>query len=315
MKRACFSRIQDLERMISSGRMTSAEQAAGELEVSVRTIERDLESLRDSLGAEIDFNRGRGCYELTGDKVRLPALTLSAREIALLLIAERSLRLHHAAKLNKRYRDEIHPVFNMDEVRELARSIVFYRPFAPERPVMHEYSKLLSAILDRRRVCMAYKAAHGTLTERNVDPYYLVNNGGDWYVIGFCRLKNEIRTFALDRIYNPRTLEHGFAIPKDFKIDDYLEKGFGRMQGGKTEAIRIKLWGTAVAWIRRLIWHPSQKIEEKRDGSIILCLDCPMTDSLVRWVLQMGGNARVLAPASLKALVRTEAQVISANYR
>lgn len=111
MKRGSIRRMYRLDAMIRLGRMRSAEQAAQELEVSRRTIERDLEMLRFELDADV-----------------------------------------------------------------------------------------------------------------------LVNNGGDWYVIGLCRQTKLVRTFALGRIHEPEILDQYVDFPENFNVQEYLSQGFGRMR-------------------------------------------------------------------------------------
>jgi predicted DNA-binding transcriptional regulator YafY len=87
MKRGSLRRIYELDRMIRLGKLESAQQAAQKFEVSARTIERDLEQLRYDLGADLNYNKEKGCYEYAGKPFVLPAQWLTEREIAILLIA------------------------------------------------------------------------------------------------------------------------------------------------------------------------------------------------------------------------------------
>jgi len=311
MKNASFFRVYELDRWIQQGKLESAEQAAREFEVSARTIERDLDELRN-LGAEIVYSRSKGCYSYKGERVTLPAQWMSEKELAIILISERALKVHAGMS----FHSDIHPAFNrllnpvrhdakmMSAIRNLCGSVIFRRPYKAERSVSRIFQKLLDAIMDKKRVSIGYKSAEAKITVREVDPYVLVNDGGDWYLIGFCKLRNSVRTFALDRIYNPRVLDHYFALPKGFKAEEYLEQGFGRMRGLSNVDIRLNIDGKAAAWVERNVWHPSQKVEHRKNGSIDLSLTCPMTDNLIRWVLQMGGEVTVLAPQELKIKVK-----------
>jgi predicted DNA-binding transcriptional regulator YafY len=324
MKRGSIRRIKQIDTMIRLGTMRSAEQLAQEFEVSRRTIERDIEMLRLELGAEVVYNREKGCYEYKGKPLPLPGQWLNEREIAIMLIAERALRMYTGTS----FTDEVHPVFNkllnpirddkkaMEYIKDLCKSVYFYRPFGPMRDLRTEFSIVLNAIMERKRLSMKYQtAARGKTSDerRELEPYVLLNNGGDWYVVGHCRQTHEIRTFALARIFEPKIEDHYFDIPDSFKVEDYLSKGFGRMHGDKPVQVRLRITPPASAWIAGSKWHSSQKIKQNADASIILTMTCPITDTLVRWVLQLRGNVKVIAPRQLKTLVFQAAKDLAGN--
>jgi len=314
MKRGSIRRIYKLDTLIRLGRLHSAEEAAQELEVSARTIERDIEMLRLELNAGVKYNRAKGAYEYTGNPLPLPGQWLNEHEIAIMLIAERALRMYTAASFS----DQVHPVFNkllnpirdnkkaMLYIKDLCRSVYFYRPFEPLRDLRKEFSTVLDAIMERKRLSMRYQtAARGKTGEerRELDPYVLLNNGGDWYAVGMCRQSHDVRTFSLSRVYEPRIEDHYFEIPDSFKVEGYLSKGFGRMHGETQRTVRLRITPPASAWIAGSSWHSSQQIKQFANGAILLTMVCPLTDTLVRWVLQMAGNVKVESPKELREMV------------
>jgi predicted DNA-binding transcriptional regulator YafY len=325
MKRGSIRRLYRLDAMIRLGRLHSAEEAGRELEVSRRTIERDIEMLRYELEAEVRFNREKGCYEYVGDPLPLPGQWLNENEIAIMLIAERSLRIHTSASFS----DQVHPVFNkllrpirhdkkaMTYIRDLCASVYFHRPFEPLRDLRNEFSTVLDAIMQKKRIIMRYHTAarsNSIEEKRELDPYALVNSGGDWYVLGKCRETKEIRTFSLSRVYEPGIVDRYFEIPQDFKVEDHLAGGFGRMRGGEPREIRLHITPPASAWIGSSKWHSTQKLKNLENGAIQLSMRCPVTDSLVRWVMQMGGSVHVEGPEELRTLVvKNGRELITAN--
>jgi predicted DNA-binding transcriptional regulator YafY len=317
MKRGSLRRVYDLDRMIRLGKLESAEQAAQKFEVSTRTIERDLEQLRYDLGADLLYSKEKGCYEYAGKPFVLPAQWLTEREIAILLIAERALRIYTSTSFDS----EIHPAFNklldpirhdkksLDYIRDLCNSVHFHRPVEPLRDMRHEFSIVLDAIMQRRRLSVAYSSARkrDTPERREIDPYALINNGGEWYVVGKCQQTNNEKTFVLSQMNDPQILDHYFMIPKEFSSAQYLDQSFGRMHGEKPERVELEITPPASSWIGRSKWHGSQKIVNRKDGSILLSMTCPITDSLVRWVLQMGECVSIVRPESLRELAKEKA--------
>ncbi len=316
MKRASLSRIHELDRLIRLGRLRSAEEAARQFEVSRRTIERDLEELR-LLGADLRYNRSAGAYEYADASVTLPAQWLNEREPALILVADRALRVF----TNTSFADQVHPAFNklldpirhdrrmLDYIHDLCNSVHFHRPVRSGRDLRREFSVVLDAIMQQRRMSMVYHTSGRVSRQRReVDPYALVDSGGDWYLVGSCRRHREVRTFALAQVFDARVEELHFAMPDDFDVHEYFGQGFGRMRGNTAAArIRLRIEPPAAGWVGRSVWHPSQKTCAEPDGGLTLTMKCPVTDSLVRWVLQMGECVRVEAPSELRQLVAAKA--------
>jgi predicted DNA-binding transcriptional regulator YafY len=336
MKRGSIRRIQKIDSMIRLGTMRSAQQLAEEFEVSRRTIERDIEMLRLELGAEVVYNREKGCYAYKGKPLPLPGQWLNEREIAIMLIAERALRVYVGGTYpfgyaqGSSFSDEVHPVFNkllspirddkkaMEYIKDLCKSVYFHRPFEPLRDLRSEFSTVLNAIMERKRLSMQYQTASRGNTgdeRRELEPYVLLNNGGDWYAVGHCRQSHEVRTFALARIFDAKTEDLYFDIPDSFKVEEYLSKGFGRMHGDKPVKVRLRITPPAAAWIAGSKWHSSQTIKQNADSSIILTMTCPITDTLVRWIMQMAGNVKVQFPKQLRQLVLNQAMELAGNNR
>lgn len=319
MRRASITRMHELDRMIRTGRLRTASGAARELEVSRRTVERDIDTLR-SLGAELTFDRARGRYAYANGANPLPAQWLNARELAIVLVAERALRVF----TNTSFDSEIHPVFNklLDPVRhdrklieyvhDLCNSVHFYRPVQPARDIRGEFSTVLDAVMGRRRLSMSYSTSgRAPSARREVEPYALVNNGGDWYIVGHCRQASEVRTFALSQVSEPRLEPHYFIVPAAFDVRQYLEQGFGRMRGVRARRVVLRINPPSAGWVGRTQWHPSQRTRALTGDALEVRLQCPITDSLVRWILQMGGDVRVVSPASLRAKVRIAASALA----
>jgi predicted DNA-binding transcriptional regulator YafY len=198
-------------------------------------------------------------------------------------------------------------------IRDLCKSVYFHRPFASLRDLRAEFSTILDAIMSRRRIAMKYQTAAraaSVFCRREIEPYALVNSGGDWYVLRKCCAAREIRTFSLARVYEPEIENRYFEMPEDFRVEEHLAGGFGRMRGEEPREIRLCISPPASAWIGGSRWHSTQKLKTLENGALQLFMRCPVTDSLVRWILQMGGSVKVEAPEELRILVVKNAQAL-----
>lgn len=317
MSKTALKRIMELDRMIQLGRMTSTRQAAEELEVSRRTIERDMEMLREDFGAEPAYNRQRKCYEYTGKAFPLPAQWLDRNEIALILIAEKALRMYTHAS----FADDVHPAFNrflnpirshedvMEHIRELCKSVYFYRSFEPERGLRREFSIVVSAIMDKKRLSMEYASPrHVSGSRRQIEPYTLINNTGVWHVVGRCLRERKIKTFALERIHDPQIQDQFFIIPDEYDPREYFHHQFETLNIKEPVSIQLRIFPPTAGEIKEILWHPSQKTRNHADSSITLTMQCNITDHLIKWILQMGECVSIEKPEELRKTILNKAE-------
>jgi predicted DNA-binding transcriptional regulator YafY len=321
MNHSSFKRVIQLDEMIQKGQFRSVAQAADHFEVSPRTI--DLDEMRHQLHADIVYNRKEGRYEYRGKPVTLPAQWLSEKEIAVMLIAEKSLRVFTHASFS----DDIHPAFNkllnpirdrretMDNIRELCKSVCFTSSFEPVRGLRTEFSIVLRAILDRRRLSMEYHSpGRAPQVRREIEPYVLINNNGEWQVVGRCRRARSVKTFSLARVHAPRVEDHFFSIPDDFRAEAYLTHEFESLKNSRVEHVVLQVDPPSAAWVRDRMWHRSQTIAGRRNGGVTVALSCQITDSLVRWILQMGSDVTVVSPRVLReSVAKTAGRMVERN--
>jgi len=173
-------------------------------------------------------------------------------------------------------------------------------------PIREIIAKISDAAARKTCVEISYKAlSTGEETLRRVDPYQVWAMGGILYLIGHCHLRNEIRTFAIDRIKRLTVLEDAFERPEDFSLEEYLQTAF-RVMRGKPEKIKVWFKPSAAQVVKERIWHPSQEIRSQKDGSVIITLEAPINYEIISWILGFGSGARVLGPDSLKDYLQAE---------
>lgn len=148
-----------------------------------------------------------------------------------------------------------------------------------------------------------------------LQPYCIKVFKQRWYVIGFCKERNNIRTFSLDRIQQLTTLDVKFVYPKDFDPEAYFADYFGIMiENKKLETIRIKVYGMHVQYIRALPLHRSQcEIETTEDYSVFEYRMKPTLD-FRQELLSRGADVEVLAPLSFREEMIQSVDKMSALY-
>jgi predicted DNA-binding transcriptional regulator YafY len=173
---------------------------------------------------------------------------------------------------------------------------------ARERDII---ARLIEATLARRRATMRYHSfSSGRTKEYLVEPYRLVYADGGLYLIALVPEYAGLRTFAIERIESLSLLEETFE-PQEALADEVFQHSLGINQG-KPERVEIEFSPPAARYIAERLWHPSQALDERPDGSVRLTLDVSDDWALRRWILGFGSAARVLAPVTLAREISEE---------
>ena len=186
----------------------------------------------------------------------------------------------------------------INESHHLKRRILF-----EEIPSGRKYlTSVIEAMRDGLEIELYYQSYwYEEPSTYTLQPYCIKVFKQRWYVIGFCKERNNIRTFSLDRIQQLTTLDAKFVYPKDFDPEAYFADYFGIMiENKKLETIRIKVYGMHVQYIRALPLHRSQcEIETTVDYSIFEYRMKPTLD-FRQELLSRGADVEVLAPLTFR---------------
>jgi predicted DNA-binding transcriptional regulator YafY len=314
-------RLLALDRLLRANRYPNARSAAAALEVHPRTIHRDLVFLRDSWGAPLAFSHRHNGYYYREADYALPLLRLSEGELVALFLAERLMDQYRDSPLAKDLATAFQKVTAAlpDEVTidlaHLAEAYSFrHRPAALGEAA--RFRMLARAVREGRQLELTYWAASRDATSRRVvDPYHLVSVEGDWYLVAYCHLREEVRMFAPGRIRAVRETGERFERPADFRIGAYLDATFKVVRGaGPARQVRLRFTAAVARYVREREWHPSQRLQARRDGSLVLTLRVNHLLEVRRWVLSYGADCEVLAPADLRDEVRAELRRMQKLY-
>ena len=119
--------------------------------------------------------------------------------------------------------------------------------------------------------------------------------------------------FALDRIKSLAELDESFEMPGDFDAEEFMRESFGVFQG-KPSKVKILFSPEAAGYIREKIWHETQRLIDRDDGSVVFEANVAGIDEIRFWVMGWGAKAQVLEPESLKNAVRAEARAMLENH-
>ncbi|MCP4161731.1 MAG: transcriptional regulator [Deltaproteobacteria bacterium] len=159
-----------------------------------------------------------------------------------------------------------------------------------------------------------YTISRDEITKRMVAPYTIWFFNGTFYLIAYCTLRKNVRTFSIDRIKSLKVTSDNFTVPKDFNVEEYMKPSFGVFQG-ETTKVKIRFSKDIANIVAEKKWHESQSITWENDGSMVLEIQVAGIDEIKIWILQWGQNAVVLEPQELRDKLKKEALEMFENYR
>jgi len=300
--------------LIQGNNRLKARDLAERCHVSQRTVYRDINHLCNA-GIPLYFDKG---YKVAGDFF-LPPLHLNFEEAIALVVAATAVREQfHLGEAVKSALEKVLLTIPRG-ARQLAAEVgerirVDPQPFEPgpgRSPVLQTLEK---ALLQKKRVCITYYSFHsGETTDREVDPYGLMFRERAWYLVGHCHLRQEVKMFRVERILNLQVLEQQCEPPADFSLDGYMAGAWG-VERGEEREVAIHFRPPVARLIKEVKWHPSQQLEELKDGSVVMTVHTGSHHEIARWVVGFGSNASVLQPEELRMKVLEIAKgCVSAN--
>ena len=293
---------------------------ASYFEVSRKTIQRDVDYMRDLLGAPIEYHSRKKGFFYRENWTFLPSAFLENNEAEALRATKKVLSQY----LGTPYYDEVSRA--LDKVLQFLPGSLgesdFFSVYSFDQPATEpEFSShfiaLEDAVRQKLKVQVVYDApSSGALTERTLHPYRLhySHRAQTWYLVAFCELRKGMRTFVVGRIKKLRLLKEHFNIPPDFSVDDYLSKTFDQVIGETEQDVLIRFSAYQAPWIRERQWHPTQQIEQFDDGVLTIRFRVSGLDAVKRWVMRYGREAEVLEPPELREMVRNEVREMGKAY-
>jgi proteasome accessory factor B len=310
-----------IDQQIRAGVAPNCTKLAQELEVSRRTILRDIDFMKYDLGAPLDYDPKKGGYVYTEPNWVMPSLRISEGELFTLMVAEKALEAYSGTPWVSRLRQ----VFS-----RMVASLPDRIEVAPQELLSRvSFDAGGSAEVDPAVLEAIAKAVGQNLTvdfnycrlgadesrAYKVDPYVLRRMQGTWYLAGRDRRSGHIPLFSLSRMRQVTLTEQAFDYASSgFDPQAYFATTFGTYQTFQCHHVVIEFSGFAAKLVRERHWHESQKFTDLPDGRLQLELDISHLDDVWPWVLSWGRNAKVIAPKELAKTVADHAAGITGHY-
>jgi len=315
-----MERMWRIHQEVSAGGYPNCQGLSLDLEVSAKTVMRDVEFMRDRLGLPLEYDAVKHGFHYTAPVRDFPVMKVSQGEVAALLLAQKSLEQFRGTTFERPLAAAFRKLSNslggeMEVAWHELEQALSVRSSGAGLADMQVFDALAKAVMDGSEVEFDYHKLAGEKSEqRIVQPYHLGCIENQWYLFAHDAARGAVRTFALPRIRDVERTGAVFRRPKNFSLAKVLDGSFAVFEGGKARAVRIRFTGVAARLVGERVWHASQKLV--RDGrALLLEMKVGLSPDLRQWILGWGAEAEVLDPPDLREELGKAASAVAGVYR
>ncbi len=219
-------RLTAILTQLQSKKIVTATALAKKFEVSVRTIYRDIKALEQA-GVPVLTEEGKGYSLMEG--YRLPPIMFTESEATALLTAEKIVLKSKDTSFIKEFTEAINKIkavmshANKEKSELLSKRVVVGKNMTNSKTSRH-LSEIQRALVNFKTVQVDYLSGQNEMTIRVIEPFALYNDETDsWTLIAFCRLRNDFRSFRLDRMVKIQVQSEQFE-PHKITVEQWREK-------------------------------------------------------------------------------------------
>jgi len=292
--------------MLSSGEKITAQQISEKLEMNIRTVYRYIDTLSTS-GVPIISEPGHnGGYTLLNNFIEAP----------LFFDFEEQTSLYHAAvfaeeagyyggeALNRAI-SKLSKYSNQEQKTKINQHLTSLEVISrlSSRPMEPFLNELEQAVADGNALKILYhKIGEDQSKYRFIDPYRIIYWNNKWYVIGFCHLRNEIRSFRVDRIESLTLTENKFNRPENFSARDFFMKNLLPTIEDTEVIIPLVINGNSLTLDDICQhWFLGHYLQERTSNEAVFLLEQDVIHTYIPYLLlPYNKSIKVIEPISLK---------------
>lgn len=294
------NRLFEIVYILMQKKKVTAKELADKFEVSTRTIYRDIEILsRASIPIYATKGKDGGICLL--DEYVLNKTILSEEEQNQILFALQGMK-KVSGQNEKDILGKLSALFNK-KVDDWIK--IEFSNWGRDNTQEERFDIIKKAILNKKLIEFVYYNTNGQETQRIVEPLQIWFKDKSWYLIGFCRLKENYRIFKIARIKEIKILDEYFErqLPKEQKEEKHNFK-----------SILIELKINKKMAYRVYDEFEKEEISKKDDGNFIVRVEYPEDEWVYGYILSFGEYAKVLSPDRAKNIIRNKLEKMLKNY-
>ena len=309
-----MERIYKLDRLFRRKRPPSKHEILEMFEISPAQFKRDLDYMRNRLGAPVTFDMEAGGYRYAADEFNLPGLWFTEREVYSLLLMHSLLDQLQPGFVREQlgpFRDKLRAL--LGKPGRGSQSILERMQVhaAPQRPIEPEhFQAICDATLRRKKLRMRYYSrSRGAESDRVVSPQRVIYYRGNWYLDAWCHEKEATRRFAIDAVRLVSVLEEPAK-----EVAAVGDQGYGILSGPAENIAVLHFDAVAARWVAEEEWHPQQRASALPDGGLQLEVPYSNPQEILMDILRHGPHVEVVSPASLRSAVAEQHREAAEKY-
>ena len=303
--RLMLERLSKIHAKIKSGCYPSTKDLAFDNEVSIPTISRDIQFLRERFNAEIEYDAVNRGYYYKKD-FDMPLNLISAKDVLFLSLAKQLLSQYEGTPIYK----EISSIIDfLSDSQGVGKSDFLNRIALPPLPkvVINEenWNTVVECLQKNLVLEFDYNGRWNTATSHRIlRPYQVLLQDGMYFVFGFDESadggKGGERIFYLSRMKNLEKTNRKFDLPENFEFASRCGGGrFGAFKGAEKVQYEIEFYDDARQFVKDCVWADDQEFYDDEEENITtIKFSSSQSMKVLEWVLSQGIRARPIAPES-----------------
>lgn len=294
------NRLFEILYILMEKKKVTAKELAERFEVSTRTIYRDIEIL-SSANIPIYMSQGKSGGIGILDEYILNKTILSAEDQNQILFALQGMK-KIGGQEDKNVLEKLSLLFNK-EVNDWIK--VDFSNWGKESFQVNKFDIIKSAILNKQLIEFVYYNSFGEETKRIVEPLQIWFKDKAWYLISYCRLKEDYRIFKITRIKQIKILDEHFErdLPKESKEEK-----------SDFKSVLLELEISKDMTYRVYDEFEYNEITKKENGNFVVKVEFPENEWVYGYILSFGEYIKVLSPNRVKKIIRAKLQNTLKNY-
>lgn len=285
-----LNRLLEITILLMNKKSVTAKELSDRFEVSTRTIYRDLDVLSAS-GVPVYTNKGKGGGISLLEDFTLNKTLISEQESESILLALKTLQATSYPEIDL-ILNKIGSVFKNSEVTDWVH--IDFTPWGSNPHEHNKFQDIKKAIIERKVINFEYVNNEGEKSYRSIEPMQLKFKGFNWYLMGFCKSRNEFRIFRISRVKKVVVTSETF-IRRVYEHDEDVDF----TQSSKS-LISLKLRFQPQALHRVYDDFEDEHITKNADGTIDVNVVLPIDDWIYTYIFSFGSLIEVLEPDSIR---------------
>jgi len=289
-----INRLLEITILLMNKGSLTAKELADRFGVSTRTIYRDIDVLSGA-GVPVYASKGKGGGISLLENYYFNKTIISEHESESLLLALKTLQATKYPEIDT-VLNKIGAVFRNSDSADWVH--IDFSPWGSRPNEHNKFMDIKKAILDRKVIAFDYVNADGKRSVRNVEPMRLIFKGQAWYLWGYCKTREDFRTFRISRMKNVTVTSEIFERRKYSDAERH---------GGNTEEhrnlVNLKLRFFPQALHRLYDDFDDDLITRNSDGTCTVCVTFPEDEWVYGYIMSFGSYVEVLEPRHIREIV------------